>query len=50
MEVDLYNSIVGRKYFVFLDMKENLFVDINVEDFKSWILKLLKIFLRKYFY
>lgn len=50
MEVDLYNSIAGRKHSAFPDMKKNMLADINVEDLKSWISKSLKTFARKHFY
>ncbi|XP_022783267.1 uncharacterized protein LOC111324048 [Stylophora pistillata] len=50
IEVDLYNSIAGRKHSAFSDMKQNLLADINVEDLKSWISKSLKTFSRKHFY
>lgn len=50
MEVDLYNSIAGRKHSAFPDMKKNMLDDINVEDLKSWISKSLKTFARKHFY
>jgi len=50
MEVDLYNSIAGRKHSAFPDMKQNLLADFNVEDLKSWISKSLKTFSRKHFY
>ena len=50
MEVDLYNSIAGRKHSAFPNMKQNLLADFNVEDLKSWISKSLKPFSRKHFY